>query len=178
MITLFLLLSLPPSICPAAQEPLFVDDPCPILVLNSSWDKFRYRPGWDRQSIPDQAGSLPTGPNTVARPNQRRLARVIEGFVYKATIKNTSQKAVTLVVWRYTFTDPVSKKQTHHEFQSRIRIKGGEKKELSKYVKEPPTRTISADGGGKEMEEEVRIEYIEYEDGSSWGIMKEAVKGR
>lgn len=169
----FLLLLLSTFSLPAAPAQAFSDGPMPIIVIKNSWARFRYRPGWDNQSIPNQAGTLSRNPNTVPNPNRRRLPRVIEGFTYKATVKNISQRTVVEVGWDYTFTDPESKKVSHHEFKSRIKIKPGEKKELTKHVGEPPTRVVSAAGAGKGMIEEVRIKYVEYEDGARWEGIKE-----
>ncbi|HET9530300.1 MAG TPA: hypothetical protein VFQ92_08110 [Blastocatellia bacterium] len=173
MKSLFLLLLFSPFFLPAAPAQVLTDSPLPITIIKNSWAKFRYRPGWDNQSLPNQAGTPSRNPNTISNPNRRRLPRVIEGFAYKATVRNISQRTVVEVGWDYTFTDPGSKKMTHHEFKSRIRIKPGEKKELIKYVGEPPTRVVSAGGGGKEMIEEVRIMYVEYEDGSRWEGVKQ-----
>ncbi|HSE98722.1 MAG TPA: hypothetical protein VLD57_10710 [Blastocatellia bacterium] len=178
MVTPVLLLLLSPLFFPVAQEHTPPGDAAPpIQVLKNSWSKFRYRPGWDSQTHPNQGGSPSTNPNTIPRPNRRRLGRVIEGFAYKATLKNLSQRTITLVVWEYTFADPEGRDETHHEFFSRIRIKPGEKKEVMKYVAEPPTRTVSASGAGRQMKEEVRIKYVEFEDGSSWGTRKEVERG-
>ena len=176
--TPLLLLLLSPYLFPVVQQPAPPGDPTPpIQVLKNSWSKFRYRPGWDSPTLTNQGGTLSNNPNSNPGRNRRRLARVIEGFAYKATLKNLSERTIALVVWDYTFTGSEGKDETHHVFYSRIKIKPGEKKEVMKHAQAPPTRTVSASSADGPMKEEVRIKYIEYEDGSSWGRRDEAGKG-
>jgi hypothetical protein len=132
-----------------------------IVVVEKSWSRIRYRPGWDRQ-IPLNREANPADPTRMER---RRTGRVIEGYAYKAKIKNLGQKTIVLVGWDYIFTDSESKKQTSHQFYTRIKIAAGKKKELAQFTREPPTRTISI---SSTITEEIIINYIEYEDGTIW----------
>ncbi|HEX5732365.1 MAG TPA: hypothetical protein VF131_05985 [Blastocatellia bacterium] len=155
----------------AQQSP----DESSIIVVKNSWSKMRYRPGWDRQSVPERYGN-PSDPNSLdpGRVNRemaaarRRLSRVIEGYVYKATFKNTSSKTVVLIGWAYTFIEPEDKKETGHQFVNKIKIKKGQKKEVSAFIAQPPTRTVSAQQANNEIEGKVKVNFIKYEDGTVW----------
>lgn len=128
-------------------------DATDIIVIKKSWHKTSYRPGWDRF----------IGPTF----DRRRPAPVREGFTYEVTIKNTGGKTVRAVGWDYVFTDPEDKQANHHRFFHRTKIGPGEKTSLSKFVIQPPTRTVRASTADK-IVEEVVINYIEYQDGSIW----------
>lgn len=158
LLSISLMLAL--SIQSAEQNPSPQRSP-EIIVVEKSWDKTRYRPGWDRQ-IPLNRESNPTEP---IRNERIRIGRVIEGYSYKAKVKNISQKTVVLVGWDYTFTDSESRKTTNHQFYTRIKIASGKQKEIVQFTRVPPTRTISANSV---IAEEVVINYIEYEDGTIW----------
>ncbi len=129
-----------------------------IIVVEKSWSKTRFRPGWDRQIIFNPEAN-PTNPG---RTERRRMGRPVEGYTYKAKVKNSGKKTVVLVGWDYTFTDSDSKKQTHHQFYTRIKIASGKQKEIAQFTRVPPTRTVSATSV---IVEEVVINYIQYEDG-------------
>lgn len=136
----------------------FSDSPG-IIVTEKSWRKTRFRPGWDRFEEPA---------NNSNRNRPRRPPRVIEGYTYKAKIKNKSEKTIVVVGWDYTFRHSEDEKPTHHQFFSRTKIEPGKEKTVSSFVAAPPTRTVSASSAGRDMIEEVIINYIKYEDGSVW----------
>lgn len=141
-------------------------DESSILVLKHSWSKLRYRPGWDRQS--GRISNDPAVLNREMAAERRRLSRVIEGYVYKATFKNAGSKSIVLIGWAYTFIEPEDKKETSHQFFNKIKIKQGQKKEVSAFIAKPPTRTVSAKQADSVLEGKVRVNYIQYEDGTIW----------
>lgn len=145
----------------SAEQNVSLQQPPEIIVVEKSWIKTRRRPGWDRQIILSQDPN-PTNP---VRNERIRMGRTIEGYNYKAKVKNISRKTVVLVGWDYTFTDSESRKTTSHQFYTRIKIGAGKKKEIAQFTRVPPTRTISANSI---IVEEVVINYIEYEDGTVW----------
>lgn len=130
-----------------------------VVVTEKGWRKIRFRPGWDKFE----------DPLSNKNRNPRRMPlRVIEGYIYKAKVKNESEKTITVIGWDYTFRYREDEKPTHHQFFSRVEIEPGKKKDLSRFVPTPPTRTVDARSAGQKMIEEVVINYIEYEDGSNW----------
>ena len=90
-------------------------------------------------------------------------------MVGASSVKENSSKTVVLIGWDYTFIEPDSKQETHHQFYNKIKIKQGQNKEVSAPIAKPPMRTISAKEGEKVKKGEVKINYIEYEDGTVWG---------
>lgn len=148
----------------AQQSP----DGASIIVVKNSWSKLRYRPGWDRQSVPDRISTDPAALNREMAAERRRLSRVIEGYVYKATFKNAGSKTVVLIGWDYTFIEPADKQESRHQFFNKIKIKQGQKKEVSAFIAKPPTRTVSAQQANNVIEGKVKVNFIKYEDGTVW----------
>jgi hypothetical protein len=148
----------------AQQSP----DDASIIVVKNSWSKLRYRPGWDRQSVPNRIPTDPAALNREMAAERRRLSRVIEGYMYKATFKNTGSKTVVLIGWAYTFIEPADKQESSHQFFSKIKIKQGQKKEVSAFIAKPPTRTVSAKEANNVIEGKVKVNFIKYEDGTIW----------
>src|SRR5688500_9538335 len=132
-------------------------DDSSLIVVKNSWSKLRYRPGWDRQSVPDRISTDPAALNREMAAARRRLSRVIEGYVYKATFKNAGSKSVVLIGWAYTFIEPADKQETSHQFFNKIKIKQGQKKEHSAVIAKPPTRTVSAQQANNAIEGKVRV---------------------
>ena len=159
------------STCAAQTQPSPED--CSILVIKNSWSKIRYRPDWDKPSMPDRYID-PRAPNSVSDPSKpnenlgtRRmdLSRSREVYILEATLKNTGSKTVVQVGWDYRFIESEGKLVTRHQFTNKVTIKQGRKKKVSAFMTKPPTRTVSVD---KTIKEEVKINYVRYEDGTTW----------
>lgn len=158
-----------------AQTQLAPPESPNIIVIKKSWTKRRFRPGWDR--FDEQLNRTPSvdqrepgvfkgsGQGTQDISLRRRSGPVIEGYVYKATVKNTGSRTVKRFGWDYTITDSGGENTTHHQFYTRVKIAPGKKKTVSRFVRTPPSRTVDA---GNKMAEDVIINYVEYEDGSVW----------
>ena len=94
-------------------------------------------------------------------------------FVYKASLKNTGDKAVKSIDWDYVFFDAGTTQEIgRHMFSSAGRIAPGKTKELSFTLRRPPTATVSLQSLNekerKGLDERIVVVRIEYEDGSVW----------
>ena len=94
---------------------------------------------------------------------------------YEVTVKNTGERVIRLVFWRYVFSrnDSAYSGESYHNFCSKVRIKPGETKVLNQGKSLPSGPPKFIDGAGRqtqisELMQGVKIICIEYEDGSTW----------
>jgi len=96
-------------------------------------------------------------------------------FLYRTSIKNTSEKTIKEVDWDYIFLDAVTGDELgRRQFTSVETIGSGKSKELSFMLSAPPTQRISIyaldkkERGG--VEEHVVVVRVKYTDGSVWQV--------
>ena len=96
-------------------------------------------------------------------------------FVYKATVKNTSAKAIKSIDWDYIFLERGTENELgRQQFTSEEKISAGKTKELVVTITKPPTKTISltalnANERGT-LDGRVILVRIDYADGTSWQL--------
>ena len=96
-------------------------------------------------------------------------------FVYKATVKNTSTKAIKSIDWDYIFLERGTENELgRQQFTSEEKISAGKTKELIVTITKPPTKTISltalnANERGT-LDGRVILVRIDYADGTSWQL--------
>jgi hypothetical protein len=96
-------------------------------------------------------------------------------FFYRASMKNTSAKAITEIDWDYIFFDEgTGDELDRREFTSVENIGPGKQKELSFTLLTPPTRRISVHSLDKKERSgivgKVVIVRVKYADGSVWEL--------
>jgi len=96
-------------------------------------------------------------------------------FIYRASMKNLSPKAVKEIDWDYIFVDAATGDELdRHQFTSVQNIGPGKQKELAFPHSTPPTRRISVNALDKKeragIEERVVILRVTYADGSVWEV--------
>ena len=94
-------------------------------------------------------------------------------FLYKATFRNESAKAVKEVDWDYVFLDAATREVLgRREFTAVEKIAPGKAKELAFFVPSPPTQKISAQALDRRerdgLAEQVVVVRVLYEDGTVW----------
>jgi hypothetical protein len=144
-----------------------------IVVIKNSWMKGVREPSMVRPIFdPNPRARNPAGTrDDPLQQMRRRMSMRVEGYFYKATIKNLGTKAVKAVAWDYTVAIPDDPKSlTHHQFYSRIKIGPGKHKEIYRFAMGPPTRTVAAVKGDARMIEEVVVNAVQYADGSVWKL--------
>ncbi|HEY8225040.1 MAG TPA: hypothetical protein VIG25_07175 [Pyrinomonadaceae bacterium] len=94
-------------------------------------------------------------------------------FLYRTSIRNSSNKQIKEIDWDYVFYDAASREELgRRQFTSVQKIDPGKSKELSFMITTPPTRRISVNALDKKerngIEEQVVVVRITYADGSVW----------
>lgn len=94
-------------------------------------------------------------------------------FLYKTSIKNTSEKIIKEIDWDYVFLDEVTGQELgRRQFTSVETIGPGKSKELSVTLTAPPSQHISVYALDKKertgLVEQVVIVRAKYSDGSVW----------
>lgn len=103
--------------------------------------------------------------------HQNAPARYV--FVYKATVKNKSNKTIKLVDWDYIFRDESNGTEINRQqFTSEERIAPSKAKELTVIISKPPTQTISVTSLNTSerdsLKGQVVLMKIEFTDGTIW----------
>jgi hypothetical protein len=96
-------------------------------------------------------------------------------FLYRTSIKNSSEKTVKEIDWDYVFIDAVTGEEMgRRQFTSVETIGPGKSKELSFMLSAPPTQRISVYALDKKerigFDEHVVIVRVKYSDGSVWQV--------
>lgn len=94
-------------------------------------------------------------------------------FVYKATVKNASTKAIKSIDWDYVFLERGTENELgRQQFTSEEKIAAGKTKELVVTITKPPTKTISLTALNNNergsLDGRVILVRIDYADGTSW----------
>ena len=96
-------------------------------------------------------------------------------FVYKATVKNTSDKAIKSIDWDYIFLERGTENELgRQQFTSDEKISVGKTKELIVTITKPPTKTISLTALNSNergtLDGRVILVRIDFADGTSWQL--------
>jgi hypothetical protein len=96
-------------------------------------------------------------------------------FMYRASMKNLSAKAIKEIDWDYIFVDAATGEELdRRQFTSVQNIGPGKQKELTFTLPTPPTRRVSVYALDKKerlgLAEKVIIVRITYADGSVWEL--------
>src|SRR5829696_7154102 len=94
-------------------------------------------------------------------------------FVYKATVKNSSNKTIKSIDWDYIFLERGTETEIgRQQFTSEEKISPGKTKELIVTITKPPTQTISLTALNNNergtLHGQVVLVRIDYTDGTSW----------
>ena len=100
-------------------------------------------------------------------------SRARYGFVYKASVQNNSDKTIKSIDWDYVFYDLGTESEVgRRQFTSEQKISPGRTKELSFFIPNPPTQTISVEALEKHerdgLGERIELVRVEFSDGTTW----------
>ena len=103
----------------------------------------------------------------------RATAKPVDGYAYRAKIRNASSKLIEVVFWEYQFKElPTSSAVSRRQFLCGVAIKPEKDKELQAFSLSGPRDVVSVDAlakkSGEAGEEKVVINRVEYADGSIW----------
>jgi hypothetical protein len=97
----------------------------------------------------------------------------VEGYAYRVKVQNATQKAVEVLFWEYQFEETANPSNlTRRQFLCGVQIKGGKEKELQAFGGSGPAGVVSAESlankSASPFAERVRINRVEYADGTIW----------
>ncbi|MGH9871533.1 MAG: hypothetical protein ACRD9S_03580 [Pyrinomonadaceae bacterium] len=96
------------------------------------------------------------------------------GFLYQASVKNTSEKTIKLIDWDYVFYNNTQVETGRLKFTSEERIGPGKSKKLNAMSRKPPAPTVSIYALDKNerqgLDGQVLLVRIEYTDGTIWQL--------
>jgi len=187
------------SIASRAQAPESQNS-CDVVVLKAGWSKERI--GWERdpfggpienfdemrararneKRIDDAKRGGSTDVDRLKREAQADSAIVEKvrqkgparyKFVYKVSIKNTSNKTIKAIDWDYVFFDREGQNEIgRQQFTSEEKIGPGKTRELIAILSKPPAQIISVYSLNKKEHDDltgqVIVVRIEHTDGSVW----------
>jgi hypothetical protein len=192
---------LSPGIVTRAQQPARPHDPPGLAIVKFSWskervgwsqdpfsgpienfDEMRVRARNEKRILDAKKGSSGAEVNKAERDartddalissiHRNKVARY--GFLYKVSLENNGPKPIKSIDWDYVFFDTNTQSELgRRQFTSAEKIAPNKKKELSFFIRNPPTQTISIDALDKNeranLGELVVIVRVEYSDGSIW----------
>jgi hypothetical protein len=107
------------------------------------------------------------------RESRAPKTETVEGYAYRVKVQNTAQKVVEVLFWEYQFEETANPSNlTRRQFLCGIQLKSGKEKELQAFGGSGPSGAISAESLANKtanpFTERVRINRIEYADGSIW----------
>lgn len=171
----------------------------PVAVIKHSWSKERIN--WEgdpfggpvenfedmrRRRVDERRVERARGSGNVGEANrverEMRAEQVIKArppkppryvFLYKLTIKNTSDKTIKLIDWDYVFFSANTQSEAGRiQFTSEEKIAPGKNKEIQAMASKPPARTISVYALDKNerqgLDGQIVIMRVEYSDGTVW----------
>lgn len=102
-----------------------------------------------------------------------RMGNSSIAYLYKAKIRNTSNRTLRAVVWHYSFFDPDKKEEVGRtSCTSKVNLRPGKTADLEGLSRKSPIAVVDASKSGKELKglytERVVITRLEYSDGSFW----------
>jgi hypothetical protein len=113
--------------------------------------------------------------------------KAVEGYEYRAKVRNAGARAVEVVFWEYQFTETANPTNVvRRQFLCGMQIKPGKEKELQAFSPAGPSDVIGveslANRPGELFAEKVTINRVEYADGTIWqrrdwnfGVVRAAV---
>ena len=107
------------------------------------------------------------------RESRSPRSDIVEGYAYRAKVRNQSAKAVDVIYWEYQFQETANPSNlTRRQFLCGVQIKGGREKELQAFGGSGPAGTISAESLANNavnpFAERVVVNRVEYADGAIW----------
>jgi hypothetical protein len=130
-------------------------------------------PAGDRDPSAD---TLDTRGNELERINQQaREAEkpMMEGFAYQVKVQNGATKMIQNIFWEYQFRETSNPANlVRRQFICNAKIKPSQEKSLQAFSRLGPSEVVDVKSLGKKAENqfegEVRINRIEYSDGTFW----------
>lgn len=109
----------------------------------------------------------------IVQESRSPKSKSLDGFEYRAKIRNAGQKTIEIIFWEYQFTE-LSNPATavRRQFLCAVKVKPDKERELEAFSLSGPSNVISvgslANKSGKLFDEKVLINRVEFTDGAIW----------
>lgn len=183
-----------------SQSPVITHEGTPVVVVSFKWFKDRQAIAYTPDTTAPAAAMIPANRNFEKNrranmpPGERdpnldtidgrsaalekavqesRAPKPVEGFAYRAKIRNASPKLIEVIFWEYQFKETAeSTAVSRRQFLCAVSIKPEKDKELQAFSLSGPHDVVSVDTLARKSanagEEKVVINRVEYADGSIW----------
>jgi hypothetical protein len=157
----------------------------PFSGPNENFHEMQFRARAEKR-VSDAKRSGSTGQQSTAERDAKVDTAIIQAgreqtappryaFYYRASIRNTSSKAVEEIDWDYVFADAMTGEELgRHQFTSTKTIAPGKSKELLFVLSAPPAKRISVYALEKRersgLKEQIVVVRVKYADGSVWQL--------
>lgn len=182
----------------SAQTPAAAPEPHGVTVIAGRWDSEFYNPALleDPMDVSTDSAQLQRERREVSRVNSVRSERTGRSplpppaeptiktakrasgpattlYIYQIRISNNGTKKIRSIIWDYVLFDAATQREVgHNEFESKVGIGVGKKKDLIASSKTPPATVVDVTKSDKvvrgQYAERVEIKRVEYEDGTFW----------
>jgi hypothetical protein len=195
-----LLLTLLLMLVPQSPGPVISHDGLPVTVVSFKWFKDRHSIAYNPSVTIPAAAMIAANKNfernrrANTSPGERdpnldtidgrsaaiekavqesRAPKPVDGYSYRAKIRNATTKAIEIVFWEYQFREtPASTNVSRRQFLCGVAIKPDKDKELQAFSVSGPNDVVSVETLAKKSasatDEQVVINRVEYADGSIW----------
>ena len=95
----------------------------------------------------------------------------VDGYEYRAKVKNASERSIQTVFWEYQFIDKANPEAVvRRQFMCDVNIRANKEKELIAFIRSGPSDVVDANTAATTTapEEKVLINRVEYADGPAW----------
>ncbi len=108
----------------------------------------------------------------IVQESRTSKSKPVDGFAYRARIRNTGTKVIDVVFWEYQSSDPADpSKVSRRQFLCSVNIKPKKEFELKAFSLLNPIDAISVDSLNKaesKFTEKVFVNRVEFTDGKIW----------
>ena len=130
-------------------------------------------PPGTRDPIEDTVEGRSAALEKIAQESRSHTTKPIDGYAYKAKIKNASTRVIEVVFWEYRFTETADRSSVaRRQFLCGVNIKPDKEKELQAFSLSGPSDVISvgslSNKSGTLYDEKIIINRLEYSDGTIW----------
>lgn len=155
----------------------------PFSGPNENFHEMQFRARSEKR-VSDAKRSGTTGQQVTAERDAKADAAIIQAarqptgppryyFIYRASLRNSSDKPITEIDWDYVFIDAATNQELdRHQFTSVKTIAPGKSRELSFSLTAPPTKRISVHALNKQersgIADQIVVVRVKYADGSVW----------
>lgn len=153
-----------------------VPGPAPAMIpANKNFERNRRAndPAGVRDPNADTLDGRSAALDKAVRESRAPKSEMVEGYAYRVKVQNPAPKAVEVIYWEYQFEETANPSNlTRRQFLCGVQLKGGKEKELQAFGGSGPAGAISAESlankAANPFTERVRINRVEYADGTIW----------